>query len=143
MPYRVIQSILHSEFVPRFSNQKGTSHTCRLNTQFRSFSDTKVQYLSSTPTPHRVIWSIRLSELIPRFSQSKRSAASCQLIKRILSLLDTKLQCRFSTLTVMGPEDTLAHLGTFLDKVPPIFNGRSNYASYHEDGLLLVNRTSL
>ena len=43
----------------------------------------------------------------------------------------------------MGPEDTPAHLGTFSDRIPPVFNGRSDYASYHEDALLWVNLTSL
>lgn len=43
----------------------------------------------------------------------------------------------------MGPEDTLTSVSDFTDKVPPSFDGRSNYASYREDVQLWTKLTSL
>lgn len=34
---------------------------------------------------------------------------------------------------VIGPDDSSTIGGEFKDKMPPSFNGRDEYASYHED----------
>lgn len=43
----------------------------------------------------------------------------------------------------MVPGDSLSSMAEFLDNVPPSFNGRDNYASYHEDVLLLEKLAEL